>query len=67
MAVEIRRRQADAEMLRLLSVVDSRGVAMELGYSNTYALLVHLLRITRQDAKRRLDQAAELFEQTTPT
>ena len=66
-AVETRRRQDDAEILQLLSVMDSRGVAAELGYSNLYALLVHLLRITRQDAKHRLDQAAELFSQTTPT
>jgi hypothetical protein len=66
-ALETRRRQDDAEMLRLLSVLDCRGIAPELGYSNTAALLMHLLRTTRLDARHRLARAAELFSRTTPT
>jgi hypothetical protein len=47
--------------------LDNRGVATEFGYSNTVALLMHVLRITRKDARQRLARAADLFEQTTPT
>jgi hypothetical protein len=66
-AAEVRLRQAYSEMLSLLSEADSRGIAPNLGYSNTAALLVHTLRISRSDARHRLAQAAELHTQTTPT
>jgi hypothetical protein len=66
-AAETRLRQAYSAMLRLVSELDSRGVAPELGYSNTAALLVHTLRISRADARHRLAQAAELHSQTTLT
>jgi hypothetical protein len=66
-AAEVRFRQAYSDMLNLLSEVDSRGIAPNLGYSNTAALLVHTLRISRSDARHRLAQAAELHTQTTPT
>jgi hypothetical protein len=54
-------------MLGLVSELDSRGIAPQLGYSNTAALLVHTLRITRADARHRLAQAADLHTQATPT
>jgi hypothetical protein len=64
---ETQLRQAYSAMLRLVSELDSRGIAPQLGYSNTAALLVHTLRISRTDARHRLAQAAELHAQTTPT
>jgi hypothetical protein len=64
---ETQLRQAYSTMLRLVSELDSRGVAPKLGYSNTAALLVHTLRISRTDARHRLAQASELYAQTTPT
>ncbi|TCO41464.1 HNH endonuclease signature motif containing protein [Actinocrispum wychmicini] len=66
-AAETRLRQAYAESLRLLSELDSRGVATKLGYSNTPALLIHTLRISRTDARHRLAQAEDLHTTTTPT
>ena len=66
-AAETRLRQAYSEILELLSELDSRGVAPNLGYANTSALLVHTLRISRTDARHRLAQAAELHATTTPT
>jgi Domain of unknown function (DUF222)/HNH endonuclease len=66
-AAETRLRQAYAEMLELVSAMDGRGIASELGYSSTAALLVHTMRISRPDARHRLAQAAELHAQTTPT
>src|SRR5262249_35559298 len=47
--------------------VDSRSVATTLGYSNTTALMVHTLRITRNEARNRLAQAEDLVDSTTPT
>jgi hypothetical protein len=64
---ETQLRQAYATMLSLVSELDSRGIAPTLGYSNTAALLVHTLRISRTDARHRLAQAADLHPQTTPT
>jgi Domain of unknown function (DUF222)/HNH endonuclease len=66
-AAETQLRQAYAQMLELLSELDSRGVAPKLGYSNTAALLLHTLRISRADARHRLTQAAELHAQTLPS
>jgi Domain of unknown function (DUF222)/HNH endonuclease len=66
-AAETQLRQAYAQMLELLSELDSRGVAPKLGYSNTAALLMHTLRISRADARHRLAQAAELHAQTLPS
>jgi hypothetical protein len=66
-AAETVLRQAYSRMLQLLSELDSRGIASQLGYSNTSALLVHTLRISRTDARHRLEQAAELHAQATPT
>ncbi|MET0135874.1 MAG: DUF222 domain-containing protein [Kibdelosporangium sp.] len=65
--LEIQARQHHAAMLGLLSELDSRCVADKLGYSNTTALLMHTLRISRSDADQRLAQAADLHDVTTPT
>src|SRR5256885_11928374 len=54
-------------MLRLVSELDRRGAAANLGYSNTAALLINALRIDRADATRRLSQAEALLDTTTPT
>jgi hypothetical protein len=54
-------------MLKLLSELDSRSSEHRLGYSNTAALLVHTLRISRSEARQRLSQAAQLHDVTTPT
>jgi len=48
---ESQMRQAYSRMLGLLAELDARAVATKLGYSNTPALLVQTLRISR----RRLD------------
>jgi uncharacterized protein YqgV (UPF0045/DUF77 family) len=66
-AAETRLRQNYAEILELVSALDSRGVATEFGYPNTAGLLVHLLRISRTEARHRIAQAADLHPQTTPT
>nr|WP_052478532.1 HNH endonuclease signature motif containing protein [Kibdelosporangium sp. MJ126-NF4]CEL18800.1 putative HNH endonuclease domain protein [Kibdelosporangium sp. MJ126-NF4]CTQ96347.1 putative HNH endonuclease domain protein [Kibdelosporangium sp. MJ126-NF4] len=66
-ASEERLRKAYAEQLDLLSELDSRGVAYELGYSNTAALLVHTQNITRAEANQRLAHAAALHTTKTPT
>ncbi|TCO59925.1 HNH endonuclease [Actinocrispum wychmicini] len=60
-------RQDYARMLQVLAEVDSRGVAARLGYSNTPALLVHVLRVSRADARHRLAQAEDLLDTTTLT
>lgn len=54
-------------MLDLLSELDCRCAAYQLGYSNTAALLVHTLRISRAEAMQRLAQAEKLHAVTTPT
>jgi hypothetical protein len=66
-AAEIQLRQAYSAMLEILSELDSRGVATKLGYSNTPALLMHTLRISRAEARHRLGQASDLLASTTPT
>ncbi|MBP2325867.1 hypothetical protein JOF56_006252 [Kibdelosporangium banguiense] len=66
-ALEERMRRDYSTMLDLLSELDSRGVAGRLGYSNSAALLVHTLRISRSEARQRLTQAEQLHEVTTPT
>src|SRR5690349_11892934 len=66
-AAETRFRQACSEVLGLLAELDSRGVATKLGYSNTPALLMHTLRISRAEARHRLAQAEDLLATTTPT
>jgi hypothetical protein len=60
-------RQAYSRMLDLLSELDNRGVAIKLGYSNTPALLMHTLRISRKDARNRVGQIEDLLTRTTPT
>jgi hypothetical protein len=65
--LETEMRQQYSAMLDLLSEMDSRGVATNLRYSSTAALLVHALRITRTEAHHRLAQAADLHPTTTPT
>ncbi|ONI75166.1 hypothetical protein ALI144C_41210 [Actinosynnema sp. ALI-1.44] len=66
-ASEERLRLAYSEHLRLLSELDSRGAAYELGYSSTAALLLHTLNITRAEANQRLAHAAALHDVKTPT
>jgi hypothetical protein len=66
-ALETQMRQIYARMLDTLSELDSRGEAAKLGYSNTAALLMHTLRISRAEARQRLAQAEQLHDVTTPT
>src|SRR2546423_13345618 len=66
-ALEVQMRVGFSQMLRLVSELDRRGTAANLGYSNTRALLIHALRIDRADATRRLSQAEALLDTTTPT
>src|SRR5688500_6850741 len=66
-ALEVRMRRDYAAMLDLLSELDSRCAASQLGYANTAALLVHTLRITRAEANQRIAQAEKLHDVTTPT
>jgi hypothetical protein len=60
-------RQDYAELLGIPSELDSRGEAAKLGYSNTAALLMHTLRISRTEARQRLAQEEQLHDVTTPT
>jgi uncharacterized protein DUF222 len=66
-ALETKMRQDHSRMLAMVSELDARGVAASRGYSNTPALLVHTLRITRADARHRLAQAEVLHDTITPT
>jgi hypothetical protein len=66
-ATEVELRQAHSRMLGILSEVDGRGVAATLGYANTPALLVHVLRISRGEARNRVAQAEDLVSRTTLT
>jgi hypothetical protein len=66
-AAEVELRQAHSGMLNILSEVDGRGVAAKLGYANTAALLLHVLRISRGEARNRIAQAEDLLERTTPS
>jgi hypothetical protein len=65
--LEARMRQDYASMLQLLSELDSRGGAGELGCSSTAAVLVHVLRISRKDALLRISQAEDLHGSQIPT
>ena len=66
-ALETTMRQDYARMLGLVSELDSRGVGRTLGHSNTVALLLETLRISRSDANHRLTQAKNLHNSVTPT
>ena len=66
-ALETTMRQDYARMLSLLSELDTRGAARTLGHSNTAALLLETLRISRSDANHRLTQAKNLHNSVTPT
>ncbi|TCO53707.1 HNH endonuclease signature motif containing protein [Actinocrispum wychmicini] len=66
-AAETEYRQAYAKILHLTAELDNRGDATKLGYSNTAALLIHITRINRTDARHRLAQANDLHPTTTPT
>jgi hypothetical protein len=66
-AFETQMRQIYARMLDTLSELDSRGEATKFGYSNTAALLMHTLRVSRAEARQRLAQAEQLHDVTTPT
>jgi hypothetical protein len=66
-ALETQTRQNHATMLEILSELDSQRAAHRLGYSNTAALLMHTLRISRSEARQRLSQAEQLHDMTTPT
>jgi hypothetical protein len=67
LAVEVELCRAYSRMLTILSEVDGRGVAAKLGYANTAALLLHVLRISRGEARNRIAQAEELLSRTTPS
>jgi uncharacterized protein DUF222/HNH endonuclease len=66
-ALETKMRQDHSRMLAMVSELDSRGAATSLGYSNTPALLLHTLRITRAEARHRLAHAEVLHDTITPT
>src|SRR2546423_8365217 len=66
-ALENQMRANYARILRLVSELDRRGAASNLGDSNTRALLIQALRIDRADATRRLSQASDLLDTTPPT
>jgi hypothetical protein len=66
-ALQTKMRQDHARMLALVSEVDTRGVAGNLHYPSTPALLVHTLRITLTEARHRLAQAEVLHSTITPT
>jgi hypothetical protein len=66
-AAEVRIRQAHSEMLDVLAEVERRGVATKLGYSNTSALLMSAVRVSRREARHRCDQVEDLRSRTTPT
>ncbi|MCE7011907.1 HNH endonuclease [Kibdelosporangium philippinense] len=66
-ASERKLRRDYAEHLAFLAEADARGTAYCLGYSNTTALLMHTLNITRQEGNQRLAHAAALNDAKTPT
>ncbi|MEV4316542.1 DUF222 domain-containing protein [Actinocrispum sp. NPDC049592] len=56
-----------ARLVEVVSHMDNRGTGTNLGYSNTVALLVHVLRISPREAKHLVAQASDLFPGVTPT
>ncbi|MEV4319088.1 DUF222 domain-containing protein [Actinocrispum sp. NPDC049592] len=65
--VEAQGRRIEYTGLELVAYLNNQGLANDLGYSNPAALLVHALRISPKEAKRRLAQAEALFASITPT
>jgi hypothetical protein len=59
-AAEVLIRQAHSGMLDILAEVVNRGVATKLGYSNTSALLMSAVRISRREARQREAQVEDL-------
>ncbi|MEV4316874.1 DUF222 domain-containing protein [Actinocrispum sp. NPDC049592] len=59
--------QLHARLLEVVSHMDNGGTGTNLGYSNTAALLVHVLRVPRREALHLIAQAADLFPGVTPT
>ncbi|MET0131980.1 MAG: DUF222 domain-containing protein [Kibdelosporangium sp.] len=66
-ASELEARRRHSAMLDILSELDRRCAATKLGYSNTTALLMHVLRISRAEANQRLGHAEKLHDVPTPT
>lgn len=55
---ERRRRHLDAAMRAAVSEAERRGLAAGTGYRDTVDLLIDLLRISAQEAQRRIAMAA---------
>ncbi|MGW0178206.1 DUF222 domain-containing protein [Nocardia sp. NPDC003345] len=54
---ERRRRQLNAVMRAAVAEAERRGLAADTGYGDTVELLTDLLRISAQDARRRIECA----------
>ncbi|WP_245663039.1 DUF222 domain-containing protein [Nocardia inohanensis] len=55
---ERRRRRLDAAMRAAVAEAERRGLATDTGYRDTVELLTDLLRISAQEARRRIEYAA---------
>ncbi|MDQ2789850.1 MAG: DUF222 domain-containing protein, partial [Actinomycetota bacterium] len=60
-ALETRLRATWAEMLSVIAEVDSRGTATAVGYTNTIDLVCAVGRVTRGEARARIDAAADVL------
>ncbi|WP_246003138.1 DUF222 domain-containing protein [Nocardia tenerifensis] len=56
--VERRRRRLDGAMRAAVAEAERRGLAADTGYPDTVELLTDLLRISAQEARRRIECAA---------
>ncbi|WP_246023618.1 DUF222 domain-containing protein [Nocardia yunnanensis] len=56
--IERRRRRLDAAMRAAVAEAGRRGLAADTGYRDTVELLTDLLRISAQEARRRIGYAA---------
>lgn len=61
-AIELRMRQEYAASLELIAELDARNVIVECGYPTLAELLRDVLRITRREAKRRIEHTRAVAE-----
>ncbi|MFC9898039.1 DUF222 domain-containing protein [Nocardia sp. NPDC127579] len=62
---ERRRRRLDAAMHAAVAEAERRGLAADTGYRDTVELLTDLLRISAQEARRRIESAAPQIRSRT--
>lgn len=60
-AMETQLHSTWAQMLAIVAEIDARGMAGGLGYGNTVALVRAVARVSRGEARARVDAAADVL------